>query len=147
MDETMHDYMAKKSDLENSEIKEYFISIQFSVGSVLTDLLGEAREKICFADDAERICGDIKGRGWNLRLKSRFKIYKKHNRMPFDLFQRLCDYLDKDPNLLLNQGKCAITLGGYWIFFDPYRIMQSKEYRYFRPFDREGLINEQAIEK
>ena len=140
-----YNYLKKIKAQEESDI-----NIIFSIKSVLTDLLEEARETIWTEDKAKTIYEDIEGFGWHTKLKVRFKEAVRHSRLSSNIFQRLCDYLDKDPNLLLNEGECFLTKGVHWILFDPYEIVKSEEYqkkyRTFRPFNNEvaqGKVTEE----
>ena len=116
------DYLAKVK-IENG----YNVSVKFSVESVLSILLIEAREGLWCEEEVRKIYSNIKGIKWNTKLTSRFKAYMKHRQMYYYIFKKLCEYLKKDPNDVLNEGRCIlVTTFSNNPLFDPYRIMPPK---------------------
>ncbi len=98
-------------------------TVKFSVESVLSILLIEAREKLWREEEVRKIYSDVKGIGWNTKLTSRFKAYELCKRVPCDIFLKLCTYLKKNQNRLLNQGECALVATYIdQVYFDPYGI-------------------------
>lgn len=109
---------------------EFDVTIKFSNLSVLSEFLTETRNKIWQEEEAKKIYSDIRGLGWHKKLKGRLRGYKSNRGIPYSAFHKLCAYLKKDQNILLNLGKCTLLWRGTpWKFYDPYNIMPSKDYR------------------
>lgn len=121
MDKKTYDYVARITSIKEKSR----ITVRFSDDSILLNLLREAKGEVIFEEDAKEICDNIEGQGWNRRLRRRFKNYMRSGRIPYEFFLNICTYLKKDPNDVLNQGKCALTDAyNTWVIFDPHRIMQ-----------------------
>jgi len=127
MDEEDFDYLAEIKKVKKkakAEGKEVTMSVRFSNETVLSIFLIEARGELWREEEVKKIYEDIEGIKWNTKLTSRFAAYMKNNQMYQHIFGKLCKYLKKDPNDVLNEGKCAlIATYGTEIFFDPYSIM------------------------